>query len=402
MTTDRMLEEARGALRADLTVRQSPGDSLHPMSARAVQRLRDALEELTAAHEPSARHQLTREAVLTAIDSAAAPAKSCVHDGCRHYARYLDSGDNDLCACHWSELIADECEGQPEPVAPYRERLADAILALLGESAAHTPTGDEREALANLIPLGFREHDGVRNVFDAADRILAAGFRRSVVPEPSGGDDRAEITDEGLWDFAGDLLDAWNIEDLNSPSLAEDFRDRFVARFHPAYRAEPQGEPSDAQSLDWARAYAGRYWQFGGEPETQRALTILAAAVTEPTDNVVPEPSAEHCYWCKQPARPWCCSMAGRRRAIDIFMRPGGEPQGEPSDARVRAALDILGYNKRNREGIRAALRAAAAVTAEPLIECPHWSPGKITLRRGCTACAAVTEQGENRRGYER
>ncbi|MEZ7755326.1 hypothetical protein O5Y58_07415 [Microbacterium paraoxydans] len=44
-------------------------------------------------------------------------------------------------------------------------------------------------------------------------------------------DEREAITDEGLWDFASDLLDAWNIEDLNPPSLIEDFRDRFVRRF---------------------------------------------------------------------------------------------------------------------------------------------------------------------------
>lgn len=29
----------------------------------------------------------------------------------------------------------------------------------------------------------------------------------------------------------------------------------------------------------------------------------------------------------------------------------------------------------------------------ETLIECPHWSPGKITLRRGCTACDAERER---------
>ena len=27
----------------------------------------------------------------------------------------------------------------------------------------------------------------------------------------------------------------------------------------------------------------------------------------------------------------------------------------------------------------------------EQLIECPHWEPGRITLRRGCSACAATT-----------
>ena len=32
--------------------------------------------------------------------------------------------------------------------------------------------------------------------------------------------------------------------------------------------------------LDWALAYARMYWQFGHEPETQAALTILAREVT--------------------------------------------------------------------------------------------------------------------------
>lgn len=42
---------------------------------------------------------------------------------------------------------------------------------------------------------------------------------------------RRALDDESLSDFAHDLLDAWNIEDTNEPSLTEDFRDRFVARF---------------------------------------------------------------------------------------------------------------------------------------------------------------------------
>jgi hypothetical protein len=52
-------------------------------------------------------------------------------------------------------------------------------------------------------------------------------------------DERDEVTDENLWDFAGDLLDAWNIEDTNAPSLTEDFRDRFVARFRRSEVPEP-------------------------------------------------------------------------------------------------------------------------------------------------------------------
>ena len=29
----------------------------------------------------------------------------------------------------------------------------------------------------------------------------------------------------------------------------------------------------------------------------------------------------------------------------------------------------------------------------EPLIECPHWEPGRLTKRKGCTACAAETRE---------
>lgn len=113
-----------------------------------------------------------------------------------------------------------------------------------------TPTDDEREALDYAIRCAIPADLDYRPLWKLIqaiqDSVLAAGFRRSEVPESST-EDRDEIRDEALWDFAGDLLDAWNIEDRNAPSLAEDFRDRFVARFHPAYRPEPRGEPSDAR-----------------------------------------------------------------------------------------------------------------------------------------------------------
>lgn len=55
-------------------------------------------------------------------------------------------------------------------------------------------------------------------------------------------------TDEALWDFADELLDAWNIEDTNAPSMSEDFRDRFVERFGCA----------DEALIDDALALAGK------------------------------------------------------------------------------------------------------------------------------------------------
>lgn len=62
--------------------------------------------------------------------------------------------------------------------------------------------------------------------------VAGAAWERSRVVEAAPSDtDREALTDEALWDFAHDLLDVWNVEDLNPPSLVEQFRDQFVARF---------------------------------------------------------------------------------------------------------------------------------------------------------------------------
>lgn len=57
--------------------------------------------------------------------------------------------------------------------------LVSEVVSWTREQDTREPSDDEREELANLIPLGFREQDGVRNVYDAADRILTAGFRKT-------------------------------------------------------------------------------------------------------------------------------------------------------------------------------------------------------------------------------
>lgn len=61
------------------------------------------------------------------------------------------------------------------------EAVRDAVIAAL------TPTDDEREALAKLVAETSiaRGGPGYVTPSDIADAILAAGFRRSVVPEPS-------------------------------------------------------------------------------------------------------------------------------------------------------------------------------------------------------------------------
>lgn len=75
-------------------------------------------------------------------------------------------------------------------------------LVLLSDNFPHghpeiDPTDDEREALANLIPLDLihdRGREGFpEDAFEAADRILAAGYRRSEVPEPQGEPTDAQV-----------------------------------------------------------------------------------------------------------------------------------------------------------------------------------------------------------------
>lgn len=84
-----------------------------------------------------------------------------------------------------------------------------------------------------------------------AERAFAAGFSRSQPVQAPSDTDRQALTDEALWDFAHDLLDVWNVEDLNPPSLVEQFRDQFVARFGTSQpvQVEPTVEEWTAEVL---------------------------------------------------------------------------------------------------------------------------------------------------------
>lgn len=65
------------------------------------------------------------------------------------------------------------------------------------------------------------------------------------------------------------------------------------------------------------------------------------------------------------------------------------EPQSVvSSDAKVEAAARRL-FGATVGSMDRARELARVALTAAPLVACPHWAPGKITFRNGCTACAA-------------
>lgn len=54
----------------------------------------------------------------------------------------------------------------------------------------------------------------------------------------------------------------------------------------------------------------------------------------------------------------------------------------------------LAGYTETVREAERGRMSPREALTQ---IECPHWSPGHITLRKGCTSCEAERKQAEAR-----
>lgn len=76
------------------------------------------------------------------------------------------------------------------------DALDEARAALAVFEQAHTPTDDEREALANLIRRDFYRVDGLPDDEDRAiaDVVLEAGFRRTVQATTPTEDERAEWT----------------------------------------------------------------------------------------------------------------------------------------------------------------------------------------------------------------
>jgi len=96
--------------------------------------------------------------------------------------------------------------------------MSDVSITDLIARIRETPTYGE-ESRADLIGLAL----------EAADALES-------VTAPTAPDN------EALWDFAGDLLQAWNIEDTNEPSLTEQFRDMFVARFGVTAPTDELGE----------------------------------------------------------------------------------------------------------------------------------------------------------------
>lgn len=280
----------------------------------------------------------------------------------------------------------------PNDVAWWISR-ADAALAVFDAGyskefrvAESTPTDhhvdhhdDEREALANLIPLGFSERDGVRNVYDAADRILAAGFHRTVQGDYYDEDTLAKVYN-ALTYPSGPLTPARARDVVNAMQNAGIlFRERDMES-DPSNVSEPgvsdispaqmsvQGEPTPGKRLDpdfradlvgYAKARIQDVWADvpeGVDAETL-AQNVVAAQEFLWIARGFPVASAQGDPSLRDHVR----NLTG---ASDAELDALGGFTGEPSDAAVKAALDeyLRGETAGKVRAMRAALRAAAAV----------------------------------------
>lgn len=195
-----------------------------------------------------------------------------------------------------------------------------------------------------------------------ATAILAAMKALGWAPAHTPTDDEREaITDEALWDFANDLFEAWNIEDLNSPSLAEDFRDRFVRRFRRSEVPEPSAareflEAALAES-DADEAEGGAGWDV--EVDARTVLELLeehSEPQGEPSDAIsIPRPH--------------------------VPFGPEGVPEHEAdADYLDHAAASLEGHYEVGGSNVRATVVKMLRDAASAL-----------------RAASSVTEQGENR-----
>lgn len=146
------IEEAREALKLDLGMRLSPGDSLYPMSARGVQRLRDALDALIAEYERLSVPPSDDEREALAELRLAAEAQRDA------YARMLELGQGvGMLGVRHPEMF--------EAMLAWDDRSenghADTVLDLIDRLNAalrrqESPSDDEREALAEIVARAIR------------------------------------------------------------------------------------------------------------------------------------------------------------------------------------------------------------------------------------------------------
>lgn len=203
---------------------------------------------------------------------------------------------------------------------------------------AHTPTDDEREALARIVKdiaikwggpsmAEFADTPPIRKHYATADAILAAGFRRSEVPEPS--------ADEQECDQCGEVFSEHSCKPIPSCiHLPASVGGRLA-----------QGEALLDELSAWQK-HTG---------DTALANLLRRAAVQ------FAAMTAEKEKWrirCAEETIAWADEATENRQLLTA------EPQGEPSNAQVNAfirAINAEGSVLRG-EVVRIGLRAAGGV----------------------------------------
>lgn len=238
----------------------------------------------------------------------------------------------------------------------------DRLAVLLAEMVAvfeeaHTPTNDERREDFDAANAAFKARDEHATWGDPDDRDAAVrwhwrgfqdgvAFRRPASPESS-----AELTTERRHELAEGAVDAiepcvtnrtaayntWN-------NLASD--DRFV-RAIVTFSGHRVAEPSTDEKLEWPE-----HWTINEK------LRDLHARWHDQPGNLI-----EGCGW--EGCEFWEAAKFTLRMA-DVRVI-GREPQAEPSDEQVEAALQALGHARSGvtPPNMRAALRAAGVIGQE-------------------------------------
>ncbi|MCK2024590.1 ead/Ea22-like family protein [Microbacterium sp. kSW2-24] len=181
------------------------------------------------------------------------------------------------------EYLDARWEHSDHTAAKYWRRMREAEHALEAVEKAHTPTDDEREALIDVLvmtKLSDYAATDMSTIHQAVDAILAAGFRRSEVPEPSV-NLLAEIKNAIQWRASWPSMHWPNLDALAHHDVAQALADAVLAVVKRAYQpaeSAAQGEPSDTQA-ERARIIADlREWSrpLGNSPEEETLRLVIA------------------------------------------------------------------------------------------------------------------------------
>lgn len=208
-----------------------------------------------------------------------------------HAMLFTDSDGRVFMAINRDGTVTSGIEGASEAGRVFVESIRKELATILHQP--HTPTDDEREALLSALrEEGFSgsgeeigTHETVIFVEHVPDIVLALGFRRSEVPEPSA-DEKIEWPDH--WTMNEKLRDLharWHDQKGNLLGREAcgyercEFWDsaQYTLRLAdvPIAGRDPQGEPSDAQ----VRAAALAMYQRQNSLSMSGASTLARAAL---------------------------------------------------------------------------------------------------------------------------